>query len=56
MLTPTGPDFPVQRKSAIGRLRERWRVYRERKARLNASRYVGGGEARDRLPPVGGGF
>src|SRR5258708_32385546 len=38
MLTPTGPESPVQRKSAIHRLLERWRVRRERIKRLNAAR------------------
>jgi hypothetical protein len=54
--------------SAIGRLRERWRVRRERLARLNAARYLPspdpdfrrageGGTKADRLreqPPGGG--
>jgi hypothetical protein len=40
MLTPpTGPELPVQPKSAISRLRERWRIRRERIKRLNAARY-----------------
>jgi hypothetical protein len=41
MLTPpTGPAWPVQRKPAIRRLREKWRIRRERKKRLNAARYA----------------
>ena len=38
MLTPTGPEWPVQQKSAIRRLLERWRARRERIKRLNAAR------------------
>jgi hypothetical protein len=35
---PTGHEWPGQQKSAIRRLGEKWRVYRERKKRLNAAR------------------
>jgi hypothetical protein len=38
--------------SVIRRLRERWHIYRERKVRLNASRYATGGAGmRDGMGP-----
>jgi len=42
MTTPTGPEMPGQRKSAISRLLDRWRKRRERIKRLNEDRYQPG--------------
>jgi hypothetical protein len=51
MLTsPAGPEWPVQRRSAIRRLREKWRTRRERIKRLDAAR-----NANPPTPPMWGG-
>lgn len=36
----SGPTMPETKVSAMRRLRDRWRVRRERKRRLNAARYA----------------
>jgi hypothetical protein len=58
MLTPTGPVLPpLQRESLISRLRERWRIRRERKAeRILAARNAGYDDIRLKSPPGSGGM